>query len=198
MYKESFDENLAILADANSSWEKTISSLRVLCQYCGSKTNHAIFYQYRQDITKIFGRLLKNLRSQVIKEVCLTYTYLAVQLGQDYDKFASVCASESGNMLIAYPKVVKSAVEISMSICCKFIHSATLLEVIMKNFDSRSQKVRKCYLQCLKSCLASYGTEILSKFTTKIFDTVKLGLTDKDEDVRREAKEYFYLILCNC
>lgn len=149
-----------------------------------------MFINSQHLLIKAFTCVAKNLRSQVIKEVCLSYCFIAVSIGDEYEDFFCSCATHLANMLISYPKIVKSAVEISLSISCRFLRTDQILETIIKISLSKPSKVKKCFLKCICIILANWSIDQLVQYEQQIFECISGGLADHDCEVRNEAKLY--------
>ena len=187
-FEESLKEVLGDLDKQNTEWSITVKNLKILRSLCAVPNSDKYFISDKYLITKIFTDLLHNLRSQVIKESCLTFTYISCQLGIVFDYFMVKCCQESVNMMISYPKVVKSAVENSILVCCKLVHSQKLLEMMLHTFVHKSNKVRSCSMTFVLCILETWRKENLADYSQKLFDIVKSALVDPDQEVRQKAK----------
>lgn len=143
-------------------------------------------------LMEIFGTLVRNLRSQVIKETCFAFVFVVLRMGTDCEQLLLTCVPQFASMLTSYPKIVKSAVETALIMCTKYVHSQPFLDELYRQCQNKSPKARKCFMMCIAFTLRRWPHEMLTSNIDPLIYALRDRLADSDPDVRNASKMYFW------
>ncbi|MES1904810.1 MAG: CLIP-associating protein 1, partial [Paramarteilia canceri] len=178
-----FAECLETLSNS-SEWTKINNALLTLRSMASNKASHFIICAHISDLSSVFGKLSKNLRSAVLKETCLTFAFLAMQLQCRFDRALEVFCPLSVTLLSSYPRIMKTSVIVCLSICCKYVQSQKMLDAIIKTFDTKAKEIRSNCVRCVSICLENWPIENLKKVYLSIFELIKRSIEDADVETR--------------
>uniref|UniRef100_A0A1B0CRV3 CLASP N-terminal domain-containing protein n=1 Tax=Lutzomyia longipalpis TaxID=7200 RepID=A0A1B0CRV3_LUTLO len=168
---------------------KNIRSLLML----GPQTQTTLFPQYLKDLSIAFLDILKELRSQVIREACITFVYMSKTLRNKLDQFSIYILQELINLIQNSAKVISSAGTIALKFVIKYTHAPKLIPILTQNLmQSKSKDIRAtlCEVMCL--LYEEWATRTLEKNATALRDALKKGLSDADVDARRYSRRAYW------
>jgi len=134
---------------------------------------------------------VKDLRSQVGREACLTVAYLAFQLGVKADTFVEPMLPTLFTLLVANAKIVSVTGASTLCLVYEFVPSFRLLPPLQGQMMSKSKEVRRAACSVLKIILETWPLVQIQKNTNVVSEVMKKGLTDADADTRQTARETF-------
>lgn len=152
-----------------------------------------LFAQYSKDLSISFLDILKELRSQVIREGCITLAYMSKCLTTKLDSFLAYIFSELIMLVASSVKIISSAGIITMKFVLKFSPSSKLIPIITQYLmTSKSKDIRSSLSEVLGNILEDWPTRLLEKNSALIRDALKKGLQDADMDARRYSRKSFW------
>ncbi|KFD55616.1 hypothetical protein M514_03364 [Trichuris suis] len=108
----------SIVINPNCDWDKRVDSLkRVRSLIIGGASSYDEFYTELRTLEVPLQLACKDLRSQVVREACITVAYTAEQVGPRFDHFAELILPVLVSLIQNSAKVVAT----SGMIACRFI-----------------------------------------------------------------------------
>lgn len=178
------------IGDKNMDWEKRVDALKklrsLLIQDAASYPN---FPQQLKDLSIAFLDILKELRSQVIREACITVAYMSKLLRQKLDQFIAYILQEMISLIQNSVKVISSSGIISLKYVIRYSHVPKLLPIITSNLmQSKSKDIRSCLCEILSMVFEEWPTKALERHVTLLKDALKKGISDADAEARRHSR----------
>jgi CLIP-associating protein 1/2 len=136
---------------------------------------------------------VKDLRSQIGREACLTVAYIAYQLGIKCEFFMEPLIPTLVSLLVANAKVVTITGSATISIIYEYVPSWRLIPPLQAQMMSKSKEVRRAICSVLKIILTHWPHATIQKQAMPFHDIMKKGLSDADADARTMAREAFPL-----
>ena len=185
---------IKVIGDKSMDWEKRVDALkriRSLLLYCPEMKT--LFTQYSKDLSIAFLDILKELRSQVIREACITLAYMSRTLTTKMDSFLAYILSDLIMLVANSAKVISSSGIISLKFVLKCSPSPKLIPIITTFLTtSKSKDIRSNLCEVLGQMLEDWPTRALEKNSTLIRDALKKGLADADVDARRYSRRSYW------
>lgn len=180
----------SIIGNKNMDWEKRVDALKklrsLLIQDAQSYPN---FPQQLKDLSIAFLDILKELRSQVIREACITIAYMSKILGPRLDQFIAYILQEMINLIQNSAKVISSSGIITLKYVIKNSHVPKLLPIITSNLmQSKSKDIRSNLCELLTLVFEEWPTNRLEKHLPVLKDALKRGISDADAEARRHSR----------
>jgi CLIP-associating protein 1/2 len=179
-----------IIGDKTMDWEKRVDALKklrsLLIQDAASYPN---FPQQLKDLSIAFLDILKELRSQVIREACITIAYMSKLMRQKLDQFIAYILQELINLIQNAAKVISSSGIISLKYVIRYCHVPKLLPIITQNLmQSKSKDIRSTLCEILCMVFEEWPTKALERHATLLKDALKKGISDADAEARRHSR----------
>lgn len=153
------------------------------------------FYIALKQITSSFYLQLKDLRSQIVREACITIAYLSQNFGNRLELFCEAALSHLINLIQNSAKVMALSGVVAIRFIIENTHSTRLIPLIAGGVSSRSKEIRKNCIECLKQLLETWETHHLDKHVNLISSSIKKGIQDADQEARVFARKYLIRLI---
>lgn len=181
-----------VIGDKTMDWEKRVDALKKIRSLLMINVqNSPTFTQQLKDLSIAFLDILKELRSQVIREGCITLAYMCKVLRNRMDLFVVYIMQELINLVQNSAKVISSAGIITLKYVIKHIHAPKIVPIITQNLmQSKSKDIRSTLSEILLLILDEWPTKALEKNNTLLRDALRKGFSDADSEARRYSRWY--------
>lgn len=179
-----------IIGDKNMDWEKRVDALKKLRSlFMLNAQTYPNFPQQLKDLSIAFLDILKELRSQVIREACITIAYMSKILRNKLDHFCAYILQEMINLIQNAAKVISSAGTLALKYVIRYTHVPKLLPIMTSNLmQSKSKDIRSALCELLNMVFEEWPTKALEKNQLLLRDALKKGISDADAEARRHSR----------
>ncbi|KRY92842.1 CLIP-associating protein 1-A [Trichinella pseudospiralis] len=134
----------------------------------------------------------KDLRSQVVREVCITVAYLAERLGPKFDHFAEIILPLLISLIQNSAKVVSTSGLISCRFIIKNTHAPRIVPVITGSLESKSKEIRRCCCDFIAMMCQQWSSHELEKNVGALQGAIRRGLSDADPEARAFSRKAYW------
>ncbi|KAF5301656.1 hypothetical protein FQA39_LY10703 [Lamprigera yunnana] len=182
-----------IIADSNKEWNKRVDALKkIRSLIIAHATNYEEFYINLRNLEIPLQGTLKDLRSQVVREACITIAYLAQTLGMKFDHCAEYVLNALINLIQNSAKVVATAGNITVRFILQYTQNPRLIPIITSNLGtSKSKEIRRSCCEFLEIVLTLWSTHSLERHIGLLQEALKKGIADADPDARVISRKAF-------
>uniref|UniRef100_A0A8C7UA89 Cytoplasmic linker associated protein 1 n=1 Tax=Oncorhynchus mykiss TaxID=8022 RepID=A0A8C7UA89_ONCMY len=152
------EENLSkvreVLSDDKNDWEHRVIALKkVRSLLLAGALEYESFPQQLRLLEAPLKLSAKDLRSQVVREACITLGYLSTLMGNKFDHCAETLMPTLLNLVPNSAKVMATSGMAAIRLILRHTHYSRLIPIITSNCTSKSVAVRrKCVLTVLFMC----------------------------------------------
>lgn len=191
--EESINKIREVLSDDKHDWEQRVTALKkVRSLIMGGATEHESFFQHLRLLDGAFKLSAKDLRSQVVREACITLGYLSSVLGNRFDHGAEAILPTLFNLVPNSAKIIATSGIAAIKLIIRHTHFHRLIPVISSNCASKSVAVRRRSFVFLEKLLLDWQTHSLEKHSSLMVETIKKGVHDADSEVRIAARKVYW------
>ncbi|KAL2080409.1 hypothetical protein ACEWY4_024202 [Coilia grayii] len=182
-----------VLSDDKHDWDQRANALKkIRSLLVAGATEHDCFYQHLRLLDGAFKLSAKDLRSQVVREACITVAYLATLLGNKFDHGAEAIVPVLFNLIPNCAKVMSTSGAAAIRFIIRYTHVPRLIPLITSNCTSKSVAVRRrCYV-FLDLLLQEWQTHSLERHAAVLVESIKKGIRDADSEARVEARKAYW------
>jgi len=181
-----------ILADTNNDWEKRAEALkRMRSILLGGADDYDEFFRNLRPLDLPLVSTIKDLRSQVVREACITLAFMSVRLTNRFERTAEGVIPAMLNLIQNSAKVMATSGVVAMNYIVTHTHSSKLVPLILSGIDSKSKDIRRHTFSLLVVILSVWDSIYLDKHGQLIYDVIKKGLSDADAEARANARRSF-------
>ncbi|XP_055012939.1 CLIP-associating protein 2 isoform X2 [Boleophthalmus pectinirostris] len=182
-----------ICSDDKHDWDQRANALKkIRSLLVAGAANYDCFYQHLRLLDGAFKLSAKDLRSQVVREACITVAYLSSVLGNKFDHGAEAIVPVLFNLIPNCAKVMATSGVLAIRIIIRHTHVPRLIPLITSNCTSKSVAVRRRCYDFLDLLLQEWQTHSLERHTAVLVESIKKGIRDADSEARVEARKAYW------
>ncbi|XP_050096298.1 CLIP-associating protein isoform X5 [Anopheles aquasalis] len=184
-----------LIGDKNVDWEKRVDALKKIRSLLILNVQASpSFVQQLKDLSIAFLDILKELRSQVIREACITLAYMSKVLKSRLDQFTIYILQELINLIQNSAKVISSSGTLALKFVLRYTHAPKIIPILTQNLMlSKSKDIRSTLCEMLILLFEEWPTKALEKHNSLLREALKKGIGDADNDARRHSRCAFWL-----
>uniref|UniRef100_A0A8C8VPK4 Cytoplasmic linker associated protein 1 n=1 Tax=Pelusios castaneus TaxID=367368 RepID=A0A8C8VPK4_9SAUR len=191
--EESINKIREILSDDKHDWEQRVSALKkIRSLLIAGAAEHDNFFQHLRLLDGAFKLSAKDLRSQVVREACITLGHLSSVLGNKFDHGAEAIMPTIFNLIPNSAKVMSTSGVVAVRLIIRHTHIPRLIPIITSNCTSKSVAVRRRCFAFLDLLLQEWQTHSLERHISVLAETIKKGIHDADSEARIEARKCYW------
>lgn len=158
-------------------------------------TSYEDFHTLLRNLELPLQTTMKDLRSQVVREACITISYFSQTLGLKFDHAAEMLLQTIINLIQNSAKVMATAGFTCVRFIIQYTQAPRLLPIIMHNLvNHKSKEIRRSCSDFLEQALSSWSTHSLEKHVVLLSDSIKKGVADADPEARVSSRKYVLLL----
>ncbi|XP_030407103.1 CLIP-associating protein 2 isoform X13 [Gopherus evgoodei] len=190
--EETLNKIREILSDDKHDWDQRASALKkVRSLLVAGAAQYDCFFQHLRLLDGAFKLSAKDLRSQVVREACITVAHLSTVLGNKFDHGAEAIVPTLFNLVPNSAKVMATSGCAAIRFVIRHTHVPRLIPLITSNCTSKSVAVRRRSFEFLDLLLQEWQTHSLERHATVLVETIKKGIHDADAEARVEARKTY-------
>nr|XP_043908396.1 CLIP-associating protein 2 isoform X14 [Solea senegalensis] len=182
-----------ICSDDKHDWDQRASAMKkIRSLLVAGAASYDCFYQHLRLLDGAFKLSAKDLRSQVVREACITVAHLSSVLGNKFDHGAEAIVPVLFNLIPNCAKIMATSGVSAIRIIIRHTHVPRLIPLITSNCTSKSVAVRRRCYDFLELLLQEWQTHSLERHTTVLVESIKKGIRDADSEARVEARKAYW------
>ncbi|XP_047186166.1 CLIP-associating protein 2 isoform X5 [Scophthalmus maximus] len=182
-----------ICSDDKHDWDQRATAMKkIRSLLVAGAADYDCFYQHLRLLDGAFKLSAKDLRSQVVREACITVAHLSLVLGNKFDHGAEAIVPVLFNLIPNCAKVMATSGVSAIRIIIRYTHVPRLIPLITSNCTSKSVAVRRRCYDFLELLLQEWQTHSLERHTAVMVESIKKGIRDADSEARVEARKAYW------
>jgi CLIP-associating protein 1/2 len=179
------------ISDSSKEWNKRVDALKkIRSLILADAMSYEEFFIGLKQMDLHLQAIIKDLRSQVVREACITIAYLAQILGNKFDKTAEVLLLPLINLIQNSAKIMSTSGIVTLKFIIQNIHSSRLIPIIANHAaTSKSKDIRRNCCEFLDYILNNWPSHSLERHVAALQETVKKGIADADPDARVSSRK---------
>ncbi|XP_034741477.1 CLIP-associating protein 1a isoform X23 [Etheostoma cragini] len=182
-----------VLSDDKHDWEHRVLALKkVRSLILAGASEYEGFPQQLRLLEAPLKLSAKDLRSQVVREACITLGHLSSVLGTKFDHGAESIMPTLLNLVPNSAKVIATSGMAAIRLILRRTHYPRLIPIITSNCTSKSVAVRRRCYEFLDLMLLEWHTNTLERHVAVLTETIKKGIHDADSEARSIARKCYW------
>ncbi|CAF1338152.1 unnamed protein product [Rotaria magnacalcarata] len=183
-----------ILADTNNDWEKRVDAIKRLRSIIASEGDQSEeFFRNLRQLDLPLVATVKDLRSQIVREACITLAYMSVRFTNRFERTAEGVIPAMLVLIQNSAKVISTSGAVALRYIVSNTQASKLVPLILAGTESKSKDIRRHTFELLVTMLSQWDFVYLDKHGQLIHNIIKKGLSDADADARSLARKAFGL-----
>ncbi|XP_046694813.1 CLIP-associating protein 1a isoform X22 [Silurus meridionalis] len=182
-----------VLSDDKHDWEHRVVALKkIRSLLLAGAAEHEGFLQQLRLLEGAFKLSAKDLRSQVVREACITLGHVSSVIGNKFDHGAEAIMPTLLNLVPNSAKVMATSGVVVIRLILRHTHYPRLIPIITSNCTSKSVAVRRRCYEFLDLLLQEWQTHTLERHVAVLTETIKKGIHDADAEARSIARKCYW------
>ncbi|XP_035030594.2 CLIP-associating protein 1a isoform X33 [Hippoglossus stenolepis] len=182
-----------VLNDDKHDWEHRVLALKkVRSLIFAGAIEYEGFAQQLRLLEAPLKMSAKDLRSQVVREACITLGHLSSLLGNKFDHGAESIMPTLLNLVPNSAKVMATSGVVTIRLILRNTHYPRLIPIITSNCAAKSVAVRRRCFEFLDLMLQEWHTNTLERHVAVLTETLKKGIHDADSEARSIARKCYW------
>ncbi|XP_038835297.1 CLIP-associating protein 1-B-like isoform X2 [Salvelinus namaycush] len=182
-----------VLADDKRDWEHRVTALKKMRSLLlAGAVDFDGFSQQLRLTEAAFKMSAKDLRSQVVREACITLGHLSYILGNRFDHCAESIMPTLLTLVSNSAKVMATSGIAVIRLIIRHTHYPRLIPIVTSSCLSKSVAVRRRCFEFLDLLLQEWQTNSLERNVAVLTETIKKGVHDADSEARSVARKCYW------
>nr|XP_026483865.1 CLIP-associating protein isoform X3 [Vanessa tameamea] len=186
----------ALLGDRAADWEKRVDAVRKIRSLLTANAHVQFpteFAAHLKDLSVPFLVVIKDLRSQVVREACITIAHMAKVLKNKLEQFSLYILQELINLIQNAAKVVSSAGTVCVRYIVTYVHAPRLVPVLATNLTTnKSKEIRATLGEVLVLLLERWSPSSVEKQQAVMRDAIRRVCADADGAARNYGRKAYW------
>ncbi|XP_075950965.1 CLIP-associating protein 1-B-like isoform X7 [Anarhichas minor] len=182
-----------VLSDDKKDWELRVAALKKVRSLLLAGAAEFDGFPQQLRLSEAALKLsAKDLRSQVVREACLTLGHLSAVLGSRFDHAAEAIMPILLNLVPNSAKIMATSGMSTVRLILRHTHYPRLIPIITCSCASKSVAVRRRCFEFLELLLQDWLTSSLERHGAVLMETIKKGIHDADAEARSVARRCYW------
>ncbi|XP_014006984.2 CLIP-associating protein 1-B isoform X16 [Salmo salar] len=182
-----------VLADDKRDWEHRVTALKKMRSLLlAGAVEFDGFSQQLRLTEAAFKMSAKDLRSQVVREACITLGHLSFVLGNRFDHCAESIMPTLLTLVSNSAKVMATSGIAVIRLIIRHTHYPRLIPIVTSSCQSKSVAVRRRCFEFLDLLLQEWQTNSLERNVAVLTETIRKGVHDADSEARSVARKCYW------
>eukprot|EP00117_Sycon_ciliatum_P043363 scpid23818/ scgid31407/ CLIP-associating protein 2; Cytoplasmic linker-associated protein 2 len=181
------------LTNVNLEWDVRVT---VMKRMKGLLNNGAadldVFHSHIATLRIPFATALKDLRSSVVREACITVALLATKYGPRLENFCEWVLPPLFQLVQNSAKIMASSGHVCIGFIIRHVHSHRLIPLFASQNINKAVSVRRRIAEYLEQILLQWSTQSLERQVSHLEEALKKGMNDADSGTRTFSRQAYW------
>jgi CLIP-associating protein 1/2 len=184
----------SVLEDDRKNWEVRIQSMKRLRGIIkGGVLEFEELHQLVRNLDTALITSIKDLRSQLCREACITVSFLALYLKSSFEHIAEKLLTPLVILLPNAAKVMATSADVCIHFLIENIHGPHLIPPILQAArEAKSAVTRKHCCHYIDVITHTWDAHILERHIVLLENTISKGIADADSQARLFMRRAFW------
>ncbi|WKX98245.1 hypothetical protein Q1695_013707 [Nippostrongylus brasiliensis] len=185
-----------VLENSQIDWSQRVNSLKLLRSVL---TNGGMDFEHElmtgiHSLEDALVTSVKDLRSQVCREACITVSFLCEKLETRIVRLCESLLPATIALIQNSAKIMSSSGVNACYFIIKHVEHPKLLPIVLSYGSSKSKEIRKTIQDLVSQIIAVWTPSKLEKSLTAVVDCIRVGISDADQQARASARNAYQLL----
>ncbi|XP_050734473.1 CLIP-associating protein 2-like isoform X5 [Eriocheir sinensis] len=182
-----------IIASSSNDWDKRVDALKkIRSLIVAGAANYDEFYPHLRLLEQAMQISIKDLRSQVVREACVTVAYMSQELHHKVDHLCETLLPNLINLIPNSAKIMASSGIVTIRFIIQNTHHHKLIPILLRELTSKNREIRKVLCEVLDQLVHTWPTHSMEKHIVILSESIKKGITDADPEARAFSRKAYW------
>ncbi|CAG9539124.1 unnamed protein product [Cercopithifilaria johnstoni] len=190
--KDQIGEICAVLENTDVVWSRRMTALKTLrALIIGGGLDYSDFSEEVREMQAALLTSVKDLRSQLCREACVTIAFYCERLGLVMVSVIEALMPTLISLMQNSAKVMATSAQLALQYVVKYVCSAKLLPHLQTAMSSKSKEIRRNTASLLLIALTLWDSRTVEKNMNIFLECIKASINDADPETRRTGRALF-------
>ncbi|KAK8736521.1 hypothetical protein OTU49_005051 [Cherax quadricarinatus] len=182
-----------VISSPNNDWDKRVDALKKLrSMLIAGASSYEEFYPHLRLLEPAMQLSIKDLRSQVVREACVTVAYMSQELHHKVDHLCETLLPSLINLIPNSAKIMASSGIVTIRFIIQNTHHHKLIPILLRELTSKNREIRKVLCEVLDQLVHTWPTHSMEKHVAILAENIKRGITDADPEARAFSRKAYW------
>ncbi|XP_071512319.1 CLIP-associating protein 1 isoform X10 [Panulirus ornatus] len=182
-----------VISSPSNDWDKRVDTLKKLrSMLIAGASSYEEFYPHLRLLEPAIQLSIKDLRSQVVREACVTVAYMSQELHHKVDHLCETLLPSLINLIPNSAKVMASSGIVTIRFIIQNTHHHKLIPILLREMTSKNKEIRKVLCEVLDQLVHTWPTHSMEKHVGILGESIKKGITDADPEARAFSRKAYW------
>lgn len=189
-----FSRVVAVISNPNAEWDSRVQAIK----HFRSLVNSGIadsedFHTTTLKTLEIpFQNNICDLRSQVVRETCITIAFLSCRLQQKFSRMAEILLPSLIKLIPNSAKIVSTSALVALRFIIQSTHNSRLITIIKYQLStSKSKEIHRALCEIAERIVTIWSPAIIERHLNDLQEVLRLGICNSDDGARQYARRAF-------
>ena len=185
---------IGIISNTNAEWDQRVQAMKIFRSLVNSGiADQDDFYSNTLRNLEIpFQSNVCDLRSQVVRETCITIAFLSCRLQQKFSRMAEILLPSLIKLIPNCAKIVSTSALVALRFIIQSTHSSKFITIIKYQLStSKSKEIHRALCEIIERIATLWPPQIIERQMNDFLEVLKLGICDSDEMARQYSRRAF-------
>ncbi|KAG0723019.1 CLIP-associating protein 2 [Chionoecetes opilio] len=182
-----------VIANTSNDWDKRVDAIKKFRSILiAGAPSYEEFYPQLRLLEPALQLSIKDLRSQVVREACVTVAYMSQELHHKVDHLCETLLPSLINLIPNSAKVMASSGIVTIRFIIQNTHHHKLIPIILRELNTKNREIRKVLFEVLDQLVHTWPTHSMEKHLAILSESIKKGITDADHEARAFSRKAYW------
>ncbi|VDK71057.1 unnamed protein product [Litomosoides sigmodontis] len=190
--RDQINETCAILENTELDWSRRVTALKTLrALIIGGGLDYSDFSEEVREMQAALLNSVKDLRSQLCREACVTIAFYCERLGLIMVGVIEALMPTLISLMQNSAKVMATSAQLALQYAVKHVCSPKLLPHLQTAMSSKSKEIRRNTASLFLMALTLWDSRTIEKNMNIFLESIKISINDADPETRRAGRGLF-------
>ena len=185
---------ISIISKQDADWDNRVKAMKLFRSLVNSGiSDHEDFYTTTLKNLEIpFQNNICDLRSQVVRETCITIAFLSCRLQQKFSRMAECLLPSLIKIIPNSAKIISTSAFVALRFIIQSTHNSRLIPIIKYQLStSKAKDIHRALCEIAERIVTIWPPHIIERHINDFQEVLRLGICDSDEMARQYSRRAF-------
>lgn len=185
---------MVTISNPNAQWDNRVQAIKHLRTLIKSGIDGTEYF-YTNTLKSLeipFQNNLCDLRSQVVRETCITIAFLSCRMQQKFAKMSEMLMPSLIKLIPNSAKIISTSALVAIRFIIQSTHYSRLIPIFKYQLStSKSKDIHRALCEIVERIVTLWPPSVIERQLQDFVEVLRLGICNSDESARQYARRAF-------
>lgn len=186
---------ISIISNPSADWDSRVQAIKHFRSLVNSgiaELNDDFHTTTLKTLEVPFQNNICDLRSQVVRETCITIAFLSCRLQQKFARMAEVLLTPLIKLIPNSAKIISTSALVALRFIIQSTHSSRFIPIIKYQLStSKAKDINRALCEIVERIVTLWPPQFIERQLNDFQECLRLGIGNSDEMARQYARRAF-------